>query len=405
MISLRRARSRIFLVACLSPASLLSASPSDHPAQQEIGSSEQGTGGVGVTAYADAGYRAPSRPDLPTVRPTANGFEIKTTQGKTFAYPSGRPMEDRFFALWWDMHRPENGYFSPLDVPFHSAETLIVEAPDYGHVTTSEGFSYWAWLEAMYARYTGDFSLLHYVYDRIETYAIPSYQPTSGAYKPSAPAAYAGENPLPEQYPALIDSSIRIGTDPLAAELQSAYGDGVYGMHWLIDTSNWYGFGKGQEPTFINTFQRGAQESVWETIPHPSIEEMKFGAPGQGYLSLFSLDYAGYKKQWRYTDAPDADARLVQATYWARAFAQQQGQPAIVDDLVGKASKMGDFLRYAMFDKYFKKIGCENLQCPAGNAYESAHYLLSWYYAWGGSQPNDGGAWSWRIGGSHTHFG
>ena len=46
-------------------------------------------------------------------------------------------------------------------------------------------------------------------------------------------------------------------------------------MHWLMDADNWYGFGKGTEATFINTFQRGEQESTWET-PHPSIEEFKY---------------------------------------------------------------------------------------------------------------------------------
>jgi len=35
---------------------------------------------------------------------------------------------------------------------------LIVEAPDYGHVTTSEAFSYYVWLEAMYGNLTGNWS-------------------------------------------------------------------------------------------------------------------------------------------------------------------------------------------------------------------------------------------------------
>ena len=37
---------------------------------------------------------------------------------------------------------PANGYFSPEGVPYHSVETLMVEAPDHGHETTSEAFSY-----------------------------------------------------------------------------------------------------------------------------------------------------------------------------------------------------------------------------------------------------------------------
>src|ERR1700753_2801962 len=44
------------------------------------------------------------------------------------------------------------GYFSASGVPYHSVETLMVEAPDHGHATTSEAFSYWMWLEATYGR-------------------------------------------------------------------------------------------------------------------------------------------------------------------------------------------------------------------------------------------------------------
>jgi len=61
---------------------------------------------------------------------------------------------------------------------------------------------------------------------------------------------------------------------------------------------------------------------------------------------------------------------------------------------------MGDYLRYAMFDKYFRKIGSSS---TAGTGYDAAHYLMSWYYAWGGSTTSN--AWSWKIGCSHSHFG
>jgi hypothetical protein len=59
---------------------------------------------------------------------------------------------------------------------------------------------------------------------------------------------------------------------------------------------------------------------------------------------------------------------------------------------------MGDFLRYSLFDKYFKTIGgCVDANsCPAGSGRNSEHYLLSWYYAWGGGLA--GANWAWRIG-------
>ena len=67
---------------------------------------------------------------------------------------------------------------------------------------------------------------------------------------------------------------------------------------------------------------------------------------------------------------------------------------------------MGDYLRYAMFDKYFKKIGnCVGPStCPAGTGKDSEHYLISWYYAWGGSLDTAGG-WAWRIGDGASHQG
>ena len=39
-----------------------------------------------------------------------------------------------------------NGYFGAGGVPYHSVETLMVEAPDYGHETTSEAVSYYIWM-------------------------------------------------------------------------------------------------------------------------------------------------------------------------------------------------------------------------------------------------------------------
>ena len=34
---------------------------------------------------------------------------------------------------------------------------------------------------------------------------------------------------------------------------------------------------------------------------------------------------------------------------------------------------MGDYLRYAMYDKYFKKPGCTSPTCAAGTGKDSAH--------------------------------
>jgi hypothetical protein len=63
---------------------------------------------------------------------------------------------------------------------------------------------------------------------------------------------------------------------------------------------------------------------------------------------------------------------------------------------------MGDFLRYAFYDKYFKNPGCTSPSCTPGTGKSSSTSLLSWYFSWGG---DNGNAWSWRIGSSHNHFG
>ncbi|MEQ0558500.1 glycoside hydrolase family 48 protein [Amycolatopsis sp. NEAU-NG30] len=310
---------------------------------------------------------------------------------------------------------PNNGYFRKFGnilVPYHSVETLIVEAPDHGHETTSEAFSYYLWLEASYGRVTGDWAPFNQAWTSIETYAIPSAadQPGNSGYNAAKPATYAAEHPSPTGYPSQLQPTVPVGSDPIAAELKAAYGSpDVYGMHWLLDVDNIYGFGHCEDgtntaPAFINTFQRGSQESVWETVTQPSCDTMKFGGKN-GYLDLFTGD-SSYAKQWKYTDAPDADARVVQVAFQAQKWAQAQGKSADIAAVVKKASKMGDYLRYSLFDKYYKKIGnCVGAAaCAAGTGKDSEHYLISWYYAWGGSL-DPASPWAWRIGDSAAHQG
>ncbi len=320
------------------------------------------------------------------------------------------------FQVQYDkLKNPANGYFSPEGVPYHSVETLMVEAPDHGHETTSEAFSFWMWLEAQYGRLTGNWAPFNNAWAVTEQYIIPSQAGQPGGqttYNPSDPADYAPEFGQPSQYPSPLSTSVVAGQDPLAAELQATYGNRLmYAMHWIIDVDNVYGFGNGRgaslsecgdntpRVTYINTYQRGPQESVWETVPHPSCDTQRFGS-AQGFPPLFIQGSAG--NQWRYTDAPDADARAVQAAYWALTWATEQGNQSQISASVAKAAKMGDYLRYAFYDKYFKNPGCTSPSCTPGTGKSSSNGLLSWYFAWGGDNAN---AWSWRIGSSHNHFG
>ncbi|CAH1114625.1 unnamed protein product [Psylliodes chrysocephalus] len=322
---------------------------------------------------------------------------------------------DRFNVQYNKIH--SKGYFSPDGIPYHSVETLIVEAPDHGHETTSEAFSYYVWLEALNGKINSDWSTFNKAWDVLEHYIIPvsASQPTAQFYQPSHPATFAPELDTPNQYPSPIDNSIPVGQDPLHQELVNAYGNSdIYAMHWLLDVDNIYGFGNSPGncengpgtpgPSYINTFQRGPMESVWRTVPQPTCDSFKYGGPN-GFLDLYTKDN-NYAKQWKYTNAPDADARAIQAAYWAGQWAQEAGQLGTISNTLSKASKMGDYLRYALFDKYFKQIGnCVSpYSCPGGYGRSSAHYLLGWYFAWGGSLDYNGG-WAWRIGDSTAHFG
>ncbi len=342
-----------------------------------------------------------------TITASATGYTSAVISA-TESDNDGNVYQQRFLDQYNKIKATANGYFSPEGVPYHSIEKLIVEAPDHGHETTSEAFSYWLWLEAYYGRYSQDWTRFNQAWTVMEQYIIPSAQdqPTAGA---AGTPQYAAEHLLPSNYPSLLEPSVPVGSDPLKSELTSTYGTAsIYGMHWLLDVDNTYGFGRcgngTTRPAYINTFQRGPQESVWETVPQPSCDNLAFGGPN-GYLDLFTRESGGTPAaQWKYTNAPDADARAIQAAYWALTWATQQGRQTQITATIAKAAKMGDYLRYAMFDKYFKRIGnCVGpATCPAGTGRDSAHYLMSWYYAWGGGL---NAQWSWRIGSSFNHFG
>jgi Glycosyl hydrolase family 48/Cellulose binding domain/Putative Ig domain len=320
-----------------------------------------------------------------------------------------------FLSLYSDITNTSNGYFSPQGIPYHSVEALIVEAPDYGHETTSETYSYWLWLAADYGRVTGDWTEFNTAWSNMQQYMIPNAanQPGCGSYNASSPATYGPEEPSPSDYPVALNSSAPVGSDPLYSELNSAYGGcTIYAPMWIMDTDNRYGFGQQEDgtstPSFINTFQRGSEESVWDTVDQPDWDNLSKGESGSGYLGLFNNGGGSFAAQYKYTDAPDADARLVQAAYWAEQYATAQGSQSQIASTMADAAKLGDYVRYSMFDKYFKQISAAcsqdgSVSCPAGTSKANEDtYLLSWYYAWGGSTT---GAWSWRISGTEIHEG
>lgn len=343
----------------------------------------------------------------------------------------------RFELLYTDMHDPSNNYFDEEGIPYHTVEELNVEAPDYGHVTTSEAFSYMLLLEAAYGKVTGDWSPFEKAFAILEHVIIPDahQQPTwanhttnmeagesVASYAPEFSEPAGGLDPVTtpggSSYPSTIDLNVTEGVDPIYSELQAYWNGGatnsgpIYTMHWLLDVDNTYQFGAGERgnanSVFINTFQRGGQESTWETLPHPSYEE----DPGDVLNQFAGVSENGTIQdgapQWRYTNAPDADARAMEAIRYAQLWAEPSAAGQIAP-ITTKVAKMADYLRYDMFDKYFMPIGCDTAtdisSCTSGSGdgtYPGAHDLYAWYSSWGSPIDQD---WSFLIGSSDVHMG
>ncbi len=312
---------------------------------------------------------------------------------------------DRFIELYNCIKT--NGCLSPEGIPYHAREKRIVEATDYGHCSTSEGISFLIWLEAMHDYITGDPTWQNFqkAWNICETYYIPpSSEQPNFAYNASKPASVVDEHRNPASYPSSVDMNDPVGNDPIWSSVTSATGRQIpYLLHWYLDVDDWLGFGQafnigitgtgGRRIVKTNTFQRGPNESTWETIHHPSFD--KNPSWNNFYVPLFVQSHSA---QWRYTSAPDAEARIAQAMWWAEQWASEKG--VNISQYTTKARNLGQWMRYCLFDKYFRRIGDAG---SAGNGYNSCHYLISWYIAWGGPVQSEG--WAFLIGCHSAHTG
>ncbi|MDD5456422.1 MAG: glycoside hydrolase family 48 protein [Candidatus Margulisbacteria bacterium] len=302
--------------------------------------------------------------------------------------------------LYKDIYDPKNGYFAKNLLPYHSVEPFIVEAVDHGHVSTSEGISSILWMNTIHAGLTGDWKDFHKTWAIIEDQYIPTKkeQPNLERYNWGYPAAFVPFFDDIHKYPARIDYSKKPGIDPLYTELTKKYGRYPYLMHWMLDPDNWFGFAKKgtTKAVKIKLFERGRNESIWKSIPHPS-----YDIHGRGLYGYNDTYVTDSQPQWRYISAPDAEMRVVQSMYWASIFAKNQ--KIDIKPYIERTKKMGDFIRYALFDKYFHEIG-EGWK--RGKGANSAHYLVSWVAGWGGGIGYGyNRKWSWRIGYNEAHSG
>lgn len=357
---------------------------------------------------------------MPAFTSAANEYATENGANESYA---------KMFASLYDdviTNGQENGYLSKQNnggdsfgIPYHSVETLCVEAPDYGHETTSEAMSYIVWVAVMHdilannGTIEGSSGDVQKAWKTMEA-IIPGWSEASGIknsinYKSlwnqsrlKADTAY--EKDTPQEYPtqnAGVDA-----VNPLFNVYKSSYGsdNGYYLMHWLADVDDWYGYGGGTAGagtgkfTFINTFQRGEQESCFETVPHPCIEELKYGNNQDGIKGIFN-GVGNVSPQYAFTNAPDAEDRAIQAIYFANQFGVDCGEISAL------AGKMGDQCRNDMFDKYYHAIGCQDIMSngQSGKLGDEGgqHFLMAWYTSWGGALNNYD--WAWQIGCSHSH--
>ena len=181
----------------------------------------------------------------------------------------------RFMSLYDDVitNGVQNGYMSStstvsggLGVPYHSVETLCIEAPDYGHETTSEALSYLVWTAAMRdnivnkankgkitvkgekdaaSETVGDTAK---AWKTMEATLVPDTQ-AGIMQKQQLSATYSDEWEQIELYPTDMLTGNN-AVNPIHQYFTSAYGSdkGLYLMHWLADVDDWYGFGAGADP-------------------------------------------------------------------------------------------------------------------------------------------------------------
>ena len=127
------------------------------------------------------------------------------------------------------------------------------------------------------------------------------------------------------------NSSVPVGADPIAAELKTTYGTGdIYGMHWL--------HGRRQHLRLRPLRRRHRPKAGRTSTPSSAARRSRCGRPSRSRPATRSSTAARtatstcssrtprYAKQWKYTNAPDADARAIQAAYWALTWAKAQGK-------------------------------------------------------------------------------
>ena len=226
---------------------------------------------------------------------------------------------------------PGQRLLQPEGIPYHSVETLIVEAPDYGHETTSEAYSL---LDLARGAVRPGHRGLGAVQQRLgrpwrsTSSRRTADQPTNSFYNPIEPGdVRARSTTSPSSTRRSSSSGVTVGTGPDRRRAEVHLRHRRHLRHalarWTSTTTTASARARqvrgAARPTPARPTSTPSSAARRSRSGRPSRSRpattFKYGGPN-GYLDLFTKD-ASYAKQWKYTNAPDADARAVEAAYWA----------------------------------------------------------------------------------------
>ena len=311
---------------------------------------------------------------------------------------------------------PNNGYFRKFGsilVPYHSIETLIVEAPDHGHETTSEAFSYYLWLEASYGRITGDWAPFNQAWTSIETYVIPSRgRPArqlrlqreqardlrGGVPEPEVVPVAAADRRVRRQRPdrGRAEGGLRHGgrlRHALAARRRQhlrvrplrGRHEHRAGVHQHLP-ARFAGVGLGDGPP---AQLRRLEVRRQERLPRPVHRRLVVRQAVEVHQR------AGRRRPRRAGGLPGREVGRRAGQELGRRGRGQEGRRRW-------ATTCGT--RCSTSTSRRSATASARRAAPAGTGKDSEHYLMSWYYAWGGSMDTSS-AWAWRIGDGAAHQG
>ena len=187
----------------------------------------------------------------------------------------------------------------------------------------------------MYGQVTGDWAQFNnaWAIDGEVHHPVHADQPTNSFYNPSKPATYAPEYDLPSSsYPSPLDTGVtrRAGPDRRRAEDRLRHRRHL--RHALA--------ARRRQHLRLRPLRRRHHHGPPTSTPSSAARRSRSGRPSRSRPATRSSTAARtatwtcssrtprYAKQWKYTNAPDADARAVQAAYWALTWAKAQGKAA-----------------------------------------------------------------------------